>query len=644
MDWGFTYRGIHSSEKGLRIANISGRDTLPDIESRTAQTASKHGLHYYGYRFQERRIRAEITLYGSSLSNFRSKIREIAAWLNPYDGPGELIFDDEPDKKYYAVITENTDFEGMFIKRVAEIEFLCPDPFAYAISETAASISGNSLTIDNDGTAETFPVIEITADGSAGPDNFEGKIAGSTVENPHTIKFTSYPTLREPANIPFEIPQGSYINASFLDGNVTRHLNSTYKNIAMQMFSFNLIALIKRKFGFTVPGANLAEQVQWLKTNISQITANWWGKGTNKQANPTGIANFVGKVKGSTVENPHKAYRHGVASAPVSPTSHTVELDTGTGTTGYGTIESLNGTIVAQSASAAGNIAQMLFSFDLIEYVQRKYSVTVPGATTADKIQWLKDNISLLRVNWHGYGIGPSGNAAWLNLWRGDTLAWYSTPRSHTSGTVAIIEFDTTATTVFIDVDGFLHCVAYSEASDGTTSGQIRTDYVELEVELKAGQDKANFTRWRATGSWNTFAQSNDTNGIALISYALPNSALSDGIDSNGFCHFLAYAEPSNGISPSTIETDYIELKVLLSKTEGIKVSNGDEFIAIQRSLATGDKVKIDNERGTITLNGTTDIISSLDIDSDFFAIKSGSSTLTVGGGNGTVRYTKRWL
>ncbi|MGM0775442.1 MAG: distal tail protein Dit [Bacillota bacterium] len=167
MSWGFFFKGIHSTSKEIRILNIQGRDTLPDIESRTVQTASKHGVHYFGYRFQERRIRVRMTLNGSSLSNFRSKIRDIATWLNPHDGPQELIFDDEPDKKYYAVATDNSDFEGMCVKRVAEIEFLCPDPFAYSITESSATISNDSATINNTGTAEAFPIIRVDFSASA---------------------------------------------------------------------------------------------------------------------------------------------------------------------------------------------------------------------------------------------------------------------------------------------------------------------------------------------------------------------------------------------------------------------------------------------------------------------------------------------
>ncbi|MCM3090204.1 MULTISPECIES: distal tail protein Dit [unclassified Cytobacillus] len=161
MTWGLKYRGSHSSTRGLTIANIEGRDTLPVIDSKTAAAGTKHGTYYFGYRLEEKRIIVTISLFRDSLANFRSAIRDLAAWLDPRNGPGELIFDDEPDKKYFAVVTGNTDFEGIFAKRTAEIEFLCSDPFAYSITESSATISNDSSTIYNPGTAEAFPIITV---------------------------------------------------------------------------------------------------------------------------------------------------------------------------------------------------------------------------------------------------------------------------------------------------------------------------------------------------------------------------------------------------------------------------------------------------------------------------------------------------
>lgn len=33
--------------------------------------------------------------------------------------------------------------------------------------------------------------------------------------------------------------------------------------------------------------------------------------------------------------------------------------------------------------------------FDLIEAVERKYNFTIPGETNAEKVAWLKENISI---------------------------------------------------------------------------------------------------------------------------------------------------------------------------------------------------------------------------------------------------------
>jgi hypothetical protein len=40
-----------------------------------------------------------------------------------------------------------------------------------------------------------------------------------------------------------------------------------------------------------------------------------------------------------------------------------------------------------------------IFSFDLIAYVERKYSITIPGADIAAKVAWLKANINANYVN-----------------------------------------------------------------------------------------------------------------------------------------------------------------------------------------------------------------------------------------------------
>lgn len=77
--------------------------------------------------------------------------------------------------------------------------------------------------------------------------------------------------------------------------------------------------------------------------------------------------------------------------------------------------------------------------------------------------------------------------------------------------------------------------------------------------------NKATVKYWVASGTpaWSTFERTNITGSIAKVS--LTGITANNAIDSNGFAHFLAYADASNGTVASTINTDYVELIVTTS-------------------------------------------------------------------------------
>ncbi len=70
--------------------------------------------------------------------------------------------------------------------------------------------------------------------------------------------------------------------------------------------------------------------------------------------------------------------------------------------------------------------------------------------------------------------------------------------------------------------------------------------------------NKANLSYWNnISGAWGTSLSHNASTVDKIIQTSTNMSAY---IDSNGFVHFLVYAEPSNGSVSSVINTDYIEL------------------------------------------------------------------------------------
>jgi hypothetical protein len=201
---------------------------------------------------------------------------------------------------------------------------------------------------------------------------------------------------------------------------------------------------------------------------------------------PVLMADFVGKVAGSTVENPHIQ-----KFATGSPTTLLTPSTFGSGENTPTTFQKLDGSLLTHTQTANGSIAQTLFSFNLIRHIEDLYG-TIPRSTTADKVQWIKDNVKKITSNWHGFGSSPAGNKASFKVWSVAASAWVSaTGGTHANSAVTKLTQSSAAITAdagtLIDANGMFHVLAYAEASDGVTASTINTDYINLEVELKNG-------------------------------------------------------------------------------------------------------------------------------------------------------------
>jgi hypothetical protein len=195
------------------------------------------------------------------------------------------------------------------------------------------------------------------------------------------------------------------------------------------------------------------------------------------------IADFEGKVAGSTVENPH-VVKWNTANQLLAPNASWNELTNTAGPTDYGRLKTIDGVNVNIANSVNGNMSQTLVSFNLIEEIERKVG-KIPANDTAGKVAWLKNNIAKLTYNgWH-YGQSPSGYKASILMWIVDSNQWSSTPVTHTNPSVTKISLVATTLTDKIDSNGFVHFIAYAEPSDGVTASAIYTDRTELEIELK---------------------------------------------------------------------------------------------------------------------------------------------------------------
>lgn len=196
------------------------------------------------------------------------------------------------------------------------------------------------------------------------------------------------------------------------------------------------------------------------------------------------VANFEGKVSGSTAENPHVHKR--ISATTIKPPSGITFEPPSSEMTSMST---LDGTLSKETATTNGAFAQQLFSFNLIEEIKRNVG-NIPFNVIADMRQWCIDNIANVTVNWHGFGSNVGGNKANFSVWNVTSNLWEGKLTNTSTGTSKLAQSNPSAyISNRMDANGFMHWLAYAEPSDGVTPSVITTDYVELEIELKSSAE-----------------------------------------------------------------------------------------------------------------------------------------------------------
>ncbi|MDA2650146.1 phage tail family protein [Bacillus cereus] len=124
--------------------------------------------HYPGGRLirtqtKMRKIIVPVSLFYESMEEAEKLKEEIANWLIT-DRPQELIFDDEKDRTYLAVIDESFDPQQLVNLGEGVLTFICEMPYKLGPTRTVefqANECGLVANIQNKGSLESNPIIEI---------------------------------------------------------------------------------------------------------------------------------------------------------------------------------------------------------------------------------------------------------------------------------------------------------------------------------------------------------------------------------------------------------------------------------------------------------------------------------------------------
>lgn len=156
----FIYDGQTGADRGITLVRNIHRNILPPVRLRMLKLSGRHGTMYIDRVYDERNIRVDVTLAAASHQSLRDRVRILAAWLNP-ENPRRLIFSDEDDKYYNAVLSGETDIEQLIIEGEGTLSFLCPDPFAYAVDPDVVMITTAPYIHIQRGTAPADPLFRL---------------------------------------------------------------------------------------------------------------------------------------------------------------------------------------------------------------------------------------------------------------------------------------------------------------------------------------------------------------------------------------------------------------------------------------------------------------------------------------------------
>ena len=119
--------------------------------------------------------------------------------------------------------------------------------------------------------------------------DYQDKIAGSVVENPHKAVAGFSSVLPVPAQITGEVSQNAYNALSALDGNVTSPYTATNKDMTYFLFKWNVLETIKQKLGekfFLNQGAaTTSECMSVIRSLIKEFRYNVYGFGSGPSGN-----------------------------------------------------------------------------------------------------------------------------------------------------------------------------------------------------------------------------------------------------------------------------------------------------------------------------------------------------------------------
>lgn len=180
---GFTFDGIASRSMKIR-ARLTSWQASPTLRNFYTTVPGKAGVADFGCDSAERTIQVSCSIFPQK--NFAALVEVLdgmAEWLDPAMGLKQLILDDVPNRYFMARLNEQVDCERL-LRSAGQftLSFICPDPYAYALSDESFVLSetGNHEVVRSVGNTESYPVYALQGVISSGTDSYVSLVTNGT--------------------------------------------------------------------------------------------------------------------------------------------------------------------------------------------------------------------------------------------------------------------------------------------------------------------------------------------------------------------------------------------------------------------------------------------------------------------------------
>ena len=127
---GFFFADKHSQEFADVVMERAGRGILPSLRRNDYEISGRHGtIDFGGEMNNTRQIPVNITIVSKDEETLQELAHQVAFWLR---GKGLLIFDDNQQRAFDAVVYEAVDADELITAKRTTVIFEC-QPFAKTI-------------------------------------------------------------------------------------------------------------------------------------------------------------------------------------------------------------------------------------------------------------------------------------------------------------------------------------------------------------------------------------------------------------------------------------------------------------------------------------------------------------------------------